>query len=481
MPTRLSVLLSLALLAACGDATVPAPSPAAPDSTRVETAASDSAALARLDSLRAAAAAGNSLAETGLDSMLAELDLDAVTPGSTALDTAAVGSAAADASTADASAQDAAAPSADSAAVPAPSPVAAAQATPPGMAPATAQDDRLAELEGKIDSLTALVGQSLQQQRQARAAVSDSLNLAENAQNVAKAARDTVGRLGWKIFFALIVGITAFYLIRLVTFILDTLAARTAERRLFYKRLIPILRIGIWIFTAYVVISTIFGLGTNELVAAGAALGVAIGFAAQDVLKNIFGGLIIVFDQPFQVGDKIAVGGTYGEVVEIGLRSTRIVTPDDNLVSVPNAQVADSQVSNANAGALDCQVVTDLYLPGWVDVHQAKQIAYEAAATSKYVYLDKPIVVICKDAFKETFLLHLKVKAYVLDTRYEFLLMSDVTEAAKDAFRKAGLLEPMPVRSYLVEPDTPPTAADPKTTSARGDGATRPQSAPGTV
>ncbi|MEL6613781.1 MAG: mechanosensitive ion channel family protein, partial [Bacteroidota bacterium] len=467
MPTRLGVLLSLALLAACGDATVPAPSPTAPDSTRVETAASDSAALARLDSLRAAAAAGNSLAETGLDSMLAELDLNVVTPGSTALDTAAVGLSAADASTADASA-----PVADSAAVPAPAPVAAAQATPPSAAPATAQDDRLAELEGKIDSLTALVGQSLQQQRQARAAVSDSLNLAENAQNVAKAARDTVGRLGWKIFFALIVGITAFYLIRLVTFILDTLAARTAERRLFYKRLIPILRIGIWIFTAYVVISTIFGLGTNELVAAGAALGVAIGFAAQDVLKNIFGGLIIVFDQPFQVGDKIAVGGTYGEVVEIGLRSTRIVTPDDNLVSVPNAQVADGQVSNANAGALDCQVVTDLYLPGWVDVHQAKQIAYEAAATSRYVYLDKPIVVICKDAFKETFLLHLKVKAYVLDTRYEFLLMSDVTEAAKAAFRKAGLLEPMPVRSYLVEPDSPPSAADSKASPVRGDGAT---------
>jgi small-conductance mechanosensitive channel len=159
---------------------------------------------------------------------------------------------------------------------------------------------------------------------------------------------------------------------------------------------------------------------------------------------------VIVFDQPFQVGDKISVSGTYGEVVSIGLRSTRITTPDDNLVSVPNAQVVDGQVSNANAGALDCQVVTDLYLPGWVDEIKAKQIAHEAAASSKYVYLEKPIVVIVKDEFKETFVTHLKVKAYVLDTRYEFLLVSDVTERARRAFREEGLLQPMHgARAYV--------------------------------
>ena len=187
----------------------------------------------------------------------------------------------------------------------------------------------------------------------------------------------------------------------------------------------------------------VFGVTGSNLVAAAAAIGVAIGFAAQDLLKNIFGGLVIIFDQPFQAGDKISVGGTYGEVTSIGLRSTRITTPDDNLVSVPNAQVVDGQVSNANAGALDCQVVTDLYLPGWVDEMKAKQIAREAAASSKYVYLEKPIVVIVKDEFKETFVTHLKVKAYVLDTRYEFLFASDVTERARAAFREAGLLKPM--------------------------------------
>jgi small-conductance mechanosensitive channel len=236
---------------------------------------------------------------------------------------------------------------------------------------------------------------------------------------------------------------------------------RSWARRLFYKKLVPITRILLWAFAAYLIVRVIFQVDAQGFLAAAAAVGVAIGFAAQDLLKNLFGGIILVFDQPFQVGDKISAGGTYGEVVSIGLRSTRIVTPDDNLVSVPNAQVVDGQVANANAGELNCQVVTDLYLPGWIDEARAKKIAFEAAASSKYVYLNKPIVVLVKDEFKETFLTHLKVKAYVLDPRYEFLFESDVTERARAGFRDAGLLEPSHgLRAYLDMSQLHPSARD---------------------
>lgn len=257
-------------------------------------------------------------------------------------------------------------------------------------------------------------------------------------------AKDTARAFGLRLFGATLVLILTFFLIKGVAFILERLAEQSAERRLLFKRIVPIARVLLWAASLYVVLRGIFDVNAQGLIAAAAAIGVAIGFAAQDLLKNIFGGLVIIFDQPFQVGDKISVGGTYGEVVTIGLRSTRIVTPDDNLVSVPNAQVVDGQVSNANAGALDCQVVTDLYLPGWTDEAAAKQIAFQAAASSKYVYLGKPIVVIVKDEYDHGHMLHLKVKAYVLDTRYEFLLVSDVTERARRAFRKQGLLAPAP-------------------------------------
>ena len=249
--------------------------------------------------------------------------------------------------------------------------------------------------------------------------------------------------LGWRIFSSVILLLLFFFLIKGTVWLLERLSEQSAMRRLFFKKLVPIFRIIMWTIAGYLIIVYIFDVTQSGLLSAWTAVGVAIGFASQDVLKNIFGGLIIIADQPFQVGDKINIGGTYGEVVSIGLRSTRIVTPDDNLVSVPNAHVVETQVANANAGALDCQVVVDLYLPGWVDVLKAKNIAYSAAATSKYVYLDKPIVVNVKDEFKETFLTHLIVKAYVLDTRYEFSFASEVTEAAKMEFQKMGFLPPL--------------------------------------
>lgn len=271
--------------------------------------------------------------------------------------------------------------------------------------------------------------------------------LNENSDSLGDVTLDEAGQAvqhyGMRVFWALLVLIAAYFFVRGLTFVLDKISELNAERRLFYKRLVPIARVLVWTVTLYFIVRVIFRVDNQSLLAAAAAVGVAIGFAAQDIVKNIFGGFVIISDRPFQVGDKITVGGVYGEVTAIGLRSTRLVTPDDNVVSVPNAQVVSNQVSNANAGALDCQVVTDLYLPGWVDESEAKRIAYQAAASSKYVFLKKPIVVIVKDEFKETFITHIKVKAYVLDTRYEFLLMSDITERARKAFREAGLLMPM--------------------------------------
>ena len=252
-------------------------------------------------------------------------------------------------------------------------------------------------------------------------------------------ARDEVTDLGFAIFWSIVVLALFRFAIRGVIWILETLAERSVKRRLTFKWLIPITRMLLWGIAAYLIIRTIFRVDAQGILAASAALGVALGFAAQDLLKNVFGGLIVVFDQPFQVGDKISVGGTYGEVVSIGLRSTRIVTADDDFVSVPNSQVVEEQVANANAGQLNCQVLTNLYLPGRVDERAAKEIAFEAAVNSKYVFLEKPIQVFIEDEFHTTFVTRVKVRAYVLDPRFEFLLRSDITERARDGFRAAGL------------------------------------------
>ena len=320
---------------------------------------------------------------------------------------------------------------------------------PPGDADRQAAIDRRLEslvaaqetLTQRVDSLLARVPAAASGQNQGGSDQSTAM-LGE--------ARDRVQSFGVGVAWSIVVIVLFNLLIRALVWVLGALSERSAERRLFYKRLVPIVRIVLWLFAAYLIVRVIFRVDAQGFLAASAAVGVAVGFAAQDLLKNLFGGLILVFDQPFQVGDKISVGGTYGEVVSIGLRSTRIVTADDNLVSVPNAQVVDQQVANANAGELNCQVVTDLFLPGWVDESLALNIAFEAAASSKYVYLNKPIVTLVKDEFKETFLTRIRVKAYVLDPRFEFQFQSDVTERARAGFREAGLMRPEHgVRAFL--------------------------------
>ena len=86
-----------------------------------------------------------------------------------------------------------------------------------------------------------------------------------------------------------------------------------------------------------------------EITAAIAGLGVggiAIAFAAQKTLENLFGTVTIVTDKPIRVGDYCQAGTTEGNVESIGLRSTRIRTPDRSLVTIPNGQLATMTVGN---------------------------------------------------------------------------------------------------------------------------------------
>ncbi len=326
---------------------------------------------------------------------------------------------------------------------------AAPQDTAPPSLPQTTLDSLAAAVRGVADA-QALILARLDAIDDAGEAAGPAPDTATGVASLEEAT-DGVRNLGVKIFWALVILLIFNVLIRVVIWVLETLSERSVTRRLAFKWLIPITRMSLWAIATYLIVLNVFRVDAQGLLAAGAALGVAVGIAAQDMLKNVLGGLIVVFDQPFQVGDKIRVGKSYGEVVSIGLRSTRVVTADDDLVTIPNSQVVGEQVANSNAGQLNCQVVTDLYLPGRVDERTAKEIAFEAAVTSRYVFLDKPIVVLVQDDFRTTFVTRIRVRAYVLDPRFEFVFQSDVTERAREGFRAAGL---MPDRDWypVVDP-----------------------------
>jgi len=123
------------------------------------------------------------------------------------------------------------------------------------------------------------------------------------------------------------------------------------------------------------------------------------------------------------------------------LRTVRIVTADDSLVSIPNSEIVNQSVSNANSGESNCQVVAEFYLPPDIDLVKSKKIAYQAAAISRYVFLNKPIAIIIKNEIHQgRSLLKMRLKAYVLDIRYEFPFMSEMTEIVMTEFLKHGLV-----------------------------------------
>ena len=243
-----------------------------------------------------------------------------------------------------------------------------------------------------------------------------------------------------KIYWSIIVLMLTYAVSRFVLSILDSFAERSSDYRLFFKRLIPVVRLIIWVVSLYFIIEGSINPPVETLFAMSSSIGLAIGFASQDILKNFFGGFMIILDRPFQVGDKILLGSDYGEVLQIGLRSTRIVTPDDSVITIPNGELMNKAVSNSNSGALDCQVVAEVYISANSDLTKARRLAYLAAATSKYVFMQKPIVIgTVSEVIKNQLYMKFRIKAYVLDIRYEFPLQTDMAERTIQAWKDHGI------------------------------------------
>ena len=170
-------------------------------------------------------------------------------------------------------------------------------------------------------------------------------------------------------------------------------------------------------------------------IAIGGSIGLAFAIGAKDVAASLLSGFIIMFDRSFRVGDRVKFGDIYGDVLSIGVRSTRIRTLDDSIVTVPNSQFMNMPVTSANAGALDMQVEVEIFIAPDNDFMLVKKLVREAAISSRCIYLEKPIVVLLKDQVAENmFYTRVLLKAYVLDVTYEKRFESEVIERLHIAF-----------------------------------------------
>ncbi|MBM4110565.1 MAG: mechanosensitive ion channel family protein [Phycisphaerae bacterium] len=113
--------------------------------------------------------------------------------------------------------------------------------------------------------------------------------------------------------------------------------------------LVPVtVRVVRWLTIAVAVLGVLaqFGVDVTHLVTGLGIGGIAVALAAQKTLENLFGGLSVVLDQPLRPGDSCRIGSVKGVVEEIGLRSTRLRTADQTVVSLPNSMVATAEIEN---------------------------------------------------------------------------------------------------------------------------------------
>ncbi|MFC6990251.1 mechanosensitive ion channel family protein [Haloplanus sp. GCM10025708] len=235
--------------------------------------------------------------------------------------------------------------------------------------------------------------------------------------------------------------VAAYVLARVVSYVLSTAAERSARRRITIKMFIPLTKVLIYGTAVYLVLGPLFRLSAAQLLAVSGLVGAALGFGLRDLFGGVVGGLVLVVEKPYQIGDKVTVGEHYGEVTGIGLRSTTLVTPDDTAVVVPNDAMFTSNVANANDGRPEMMVVVEVAVAPDADVARATEVMEDAIVTSQYVYVDDDhlvAVLVDDEAYYRT----IRGKAYVADLRDEFAFESDVTRRTLAAFAERGIETP---------------------------------------
>lgn len=221
------------------------------------------------------------------------------------------------------------------------------------------------------------------------------------------------------------------------------LGDRFTTRRPTIQKVESVVRFVIYVVMVGICIGLSVRLDATALTVIGGALAFAVGFAMRDLVAAFIAGITIMFDRPFQVGDRVTYGGEYGDIINIGLRSVRMLTLDHNVITIPNNKVLTDVTSSGNYGNLEMQVAMDFYVGVDQDAKQAAEIIKEACLTSPYIFLKQPVPVLMKQVILNDYIaVNLKARPYVFDCKYEKEFETDVHHRVLEAFRERSIQAP---------------------------------------
>ena len=196
-----------------------------------------------------------------------------------------------------------------------------------------------------------------------------------------------------------------------------------------------------------------FGVNITGLAAILALIGLAVGLAAQDTISDMISGYIILIDQPFRVGDRIEIPNedTWGDVLEIGTRTTRILTRDNTLVIIPNSTIANGQVRNYSYPDPVYRLQLDIGIGYGTNIEEMRKVLRDAVRGVDGVIEEKPIDVLYNTMGDSS--MTIRVRWWIDSFADKRRMYDKVNTAMQNAIDEAGIVSPFPTQQLNVSLD----------------------------
>jgi small-conductance mechanosensitive channel len=206
--------------------------------------------------------------------------------------------------------------------------------------------------------------------------------------------------------------------------------------------------------TAFVLALDILGINVMPFIAGAGVAGIAIGFAAKDTLSNLIAGVLLIIDRPFEVGDRIEVwsapagSASWGDVIDIGLRATRIKTTDNIVIIIPNNEIMMRDIVNYTIISTKIRVRINVGVAYDADIEKAKDLIINVAKSVDWVSKTPAPKVVVRNFGESS--VDLQLRVWIDDARKRMDTISHVTDKIKTAFDKQGIEIPYPKRDIII-------------------------------
>ncbi len=252
-------------------------------------------------------------------------------------------------------------------------------------------------------------------------------------------------------------------IMRLGTIVLEALSRRIDSVRWIEPKTLPLLEMAL---TVAVIAGSLYfafvawEINVTSWLASAGIVGIAVGFAAKDTLANLFAGVFIVADAPYKIGDFVILDDVIrGQVVDIGIRSSRLLTRDDVEVTVPNAVISNARIVNETGGRHQkMRVRVKVAVAYGSDLDQVSEVLLGCVGGANNV-CSEPEPRVRFRTFGDSGL-DLELLAWIEEPVYRGRVLHELNTRVYNALNQAGIEIPYPKRDvYIKEQPRPAEGA----------------------